>query len=202
MMIIGLTGGIASGKSTVSKIIMELGLPVVDADLIAREVVGNGQPAYHKIVDAFGEKVIDHEGNLNRELLGSIVFNDEQKRQQLNGIVHPEVRKMMLQKAEHYIESGAEHVVLDIPLLFESKLTHMVEKVLLVYVDFEIQLARLITRNSLSKDEALVRIKSQMPLKEKISLADEVINNNGSLSETKEQLITVLNRWNVLEAHA
>lgn len=196
-MIIGLTGGIASGKSTVSNMIKEIGLPIVDADLIAREVVGKGQSAYYKIVETFGDQILQEDGELNRVLLGSIVFNNEEKRKQLNGIVHPEVRKTMLARTEQYIQDGAKHVVMDIPLLFESKLTHMVEKVMLVYVNPETQLARLMARNNLTEDEALARINSQMPLKDKIPLADEVINNNGSLSHTNEQLIEILMKWNV-----
>jgi dephospho-CoA kinase len=200
-MIIGLTGGIASGKSTVANMMKELSLPVVDADLIAREVVGIGQPAYQKIIDTFGEEVLSSDGNLDRAYLGSIVFNNEVKRKQLNEIVHPEVRKMMLQQAEQYIKSGKKTVVLDIPLLFESKLTYLVEKTILVYVDLEVQLERLMSRNELTEQEAAARIKSQIPLKDKVALSDEVIDNNGSLGNTKNQLLDILNKWHIFEAN-
>jgi dephospho-CoA kinase len=198
--IIGLTGGIASGKSTVANMVKEQGFPVVDADLIAREVVRKGQPAYHLIIEQFGKSVLEVDGNIDRGYLGSIIFNDEGKRKQLNDIVHPEVRKMMLLRAEEYIQEGAKHVFLDIPLLFESKLTHLVEKVILVYVDLEVQLNRLMSRNELTEKDALSRIQSQMPLKDKIPLADKVINNNKSLDHTQEQLHHILLEWEVLKA--
>lgn len=200
-LIIGLTGGIASGKSTVSVMLKELAIPVIDADVIAKEVVQKDQPAYREIVRTFGTDILAEDLQLDRPKLGAIVFQDEEKRQLLNQIVHPAVRKEMLAQKEFFLQEGYETVVLDIPLLFESKLTSLVDKVLLVFVDDSIQLERLMARNNFTKEEAKARIRSQMPLQEKVSLADEVINNNGTIEETKEQLLHVLSKWNVVVSH-
>jgi dephospho-CoA kinase len=196
--VIGLTGSIATGKSTVSNMFRDLGLPVVDADRISREVVEPGEKAYEEIVLAFGEDILLPDGSINRKKLGSVVFTNEEKRKQLNEIVHPEVRKSMLQKRDEYIEKGYNAVVLDIPLLFESKLTGYVDKTLVVFADEEVQLNRLMERDNSSKDEAIQRIQAQIPVKQKAQMADAVINNNGSIEETKEQLIAQLKKWNIL----
>ncbi len=195
-LVIGLTGGIATGKSTVSEMFKEMDIPVVDADVISREVVEPGELAYEKIVDTFGEEVLHPDGTLNRKKLGSIVFGDEQKRKQLNEIVHPEVRKKMISERDRYVQKGHPIVVLDIPLLFESKLTHFVDKTLLIYVDEDIQLKRLMNRDQSTKEEALQRINAQFPISKKLELADAVIYNNGTIEETKEQLLEQLKTWN------
>ncbi|XJZ26442.1 dephospho-CoA kinase [Bacillota bacterium Lsc_1132] len=196
-LIVGLTGGIASGKSTVSNMLKEMKIPVIDADVEARLAVKREETAYKQIVAEFGTGVLLPDGEINRTKLGAIVFHDEQKRQRLNQIVHPEVRKRMTEQKEAAIERGEKIVVLDIPLLFESELTYMADKTILVYVDQEVQLERLIQRNHLSAVEAQARINAQMPLPEKKKLADEIINNNGSLDETKKQLVDILERWGV-----
>jgi dephospho-CoA kinase len=197
-MIIGLTGGIASGKSTVSNLIKLEGIPVVDADLIAREVVEKGETAYEQIVEVFGTEILTVDGTLDRKKLGSIVFSDEHKRLLLNDIVHPAIRVRMQEKIEQWKQEGFRTIVLDIPLLYESKLTYMVEKVIVVYVDQQLQKERLKNRDQYSDEEALARINAQLPLKEKITYADEVIHNNGSLDETKNQLLAILTKWNCL----
>ncbi|MBD1380082.1 dephospho-CoA kinase [Metabacillus arenae] len=197
-LVIGLTGGIASGKSTVSAMFQKLEIPVIDADLISREVVEIGKPAYEQIISSFGDGIIQRDGSINRELLGSIIFKDENKRLQLNQIVHPAVREEMLRQKGAAIKNKEAAVVLDIPLLFESKLTSFADVILLVYVDEAIQLKRLMNRNHLSKEDALLRIKSQMPLKEKVPLADAVIDNNGTISSSEKQLKEQLIKWNVL----
>ena len=147
--VIGITGGIASGKSSVSTFIKELGFSVIDADVVAREVVEPGEEAYHEIVKEFGESILMPEGDINRAELGDLIFHNEDKRLKLNSIVHPAVRKRMRELTEKAFQDGAETVFMDIPLLFESKLTFMVEKTLLVYVDEEIQLARLMNTKQL-----------------------------------------------------
>jgi dephospho-CoA kinase len=194
-LVIGLTGGIASGKSTVSTMFKEMNIPVVDADVEARLAVMKGEAAYFQIIDTFGKDILLEDGEIDRQKLGSIIFHQEEKRKLLNEIVHPEVRKRMMGQVEKAQQSREEVIVLDIPLLFESKLTYMVEKTILVYVDCDIQLERLMIRNSLSIDDAKARIQSQMPLNEKMKLADAVINNNGSIKETKKQLINVLTQF-------
>lgn len=195
--IIGLTGGIASGKSTVSKMFQKRGIPVVDADQIAREVVERGKEAYEKIVGAFGREILNEDGSINRAKLGSIVFQHKTKRELLNSIVHPAVRKEMKKKQEQFVLQGAKAVVLDIPLLFESDLTHLVDKIIVVYVNENTQLQRLMKRNHLSKEEALARINAQMPLKEKIKMADEVIDNEGEFNDTERQLEEILQKWGI-----
>ncbi|WP_078555455.1 dephospho-CoA kinase [Bacillus alkalicellulosilyticus] len=197
-MIIGLTGGIASGKSTISAYFLEKGIPVIDADKIAREVVEPGEKTLEKLVTAFGQEILEVDGTIARKKLGEIIFNDETERLKLNSIIHPAIRTRMVEKKEELLQKGHSHIVYDIPLLFESNLTHMVEKVILAYVDEQVQLERLQLRDNSSKEEALRRIHSQMPLKDKVVLADEVINNNGSIEETKEQVLRILKKWNVL----
>jgi dephospho-CoA kinase len=196
--IIGITGGIASGKSTVSLYLQELGFTIVDADLASRAVVEPGEEAYHQVVKAFGEDILLTDGNIDRVKLGSIIFNDQEKRLLLNGIVHPAVRNWMRLKTEAALSSGEETVFMDIPLLFESKLTFMVDKTLLIYVDEQVQLERLMNRNGLSETEALARINSQMPLADKKALADAVIDNNGDVNETKRQVKAILSEWYVI----
>ncbi|HHK5547031.1 TPA: dephospho-CoA kinase [Bacillus thuringiensis] len=197
--VIGLTGGIASGKSTVSEMFRELSIPVIDADVIAREVVEQGKPAYNKIVELFGAEVLQQDGELDRPRLGSIVFYNEEKRLQLNKIVHPAVREEMNRQKEMYIKEGVQAVVLDIPLLFESKLTSLVDRILVVAVKPHTQLERLMKRNNFSEEEATARIQSQMPLEEKVKNADEVINNDGTIMGTKTQLQVILKKWNIID---
>lgn len=196
-LVIGLTGGIASGKSTVSNMLKEMNITVIDADVEARLAVEKGEPAYQKIVAEFGNDILLTNEEIDRVKLGSIIFHNADKRKLLNSIVHPEVRKRMNNQVEAAREREEQVIVLDIPLLFESKLTHMVEKTILVYVDRDIQLKRLMERNELSLKDAEARIKSQMPLSEKVSLADAVINNNGGITETKKQVIEVLMGWGI-----
>ncbi|MEC1770612.1 dephospho-CoA kinase [Schinkia azotoformans] len=196
--VLGLTGGIASGKSTVATMLRDLGIVIIDADVIAREVVEVGEDAYFKIIGAFGRTLLHDDRTINRQKLGEVIFNNEQKRKVLNSIVHPAVREKMSRLKMEFIEKGEKIIVLDIPLLFESKQTHLVEKVILVYVDRDVQVKRLMQRNGLSVEEAEARINSQMPLTEKIPLADAVINNNGSIEETKEQLLAILKQWELI----
>lgn len=195
---IGLTGGIASGKSTVTEMIRGLGIPVIDADQIARDVVKAGEEAYEQIIQTFGQDILQENGEIDRAKLGAIVFYNEQERKKLNAIVHPAVRRRMLAEKEAYVQKGAKTIVLDIPLLFESELTHFIDKIIVVYVDDDIQLERLMKRNGFSKEEALARIRSQLPLHEKVKKADAVINNNGTIEETKQQLLQILKEWNAL----
>nr|WP_106780369.1 dephospho-CoA kinase [Lysinibacillus timonensis] len=198
-MIIGLTGSIASGKSTVANMLKEYNLPIVDADLVARVVVEPGNPTLTKIVEAFGQEVITEKGEMDRAKVGSIIFHDESKRKVLNDIIHPAIRAEMLRQRDEHIAKGAKTVIMDIPLLFESKLQHYVEKILVVTVSEETQLKRLVERNHLSKEDALARISSQLPLSEKEKGADAVINNNGTIEQTRAQLEAILRNWNIIK---
>jgi dephospho-CoA kinase len=194
-MIIGLTGSIASGKSTVSNMLKEKGYPIVDADKIARQVVEPGTPVIKEIAEHFGDEVLNEDGSLNREKLGKRIFKSEEERKKLNSIIHPAIRNEMIRQKEQWISKGAGTVILDIPLLFESKLQSFVEKIIVVSVTPEIQKQRLIARNELNEQEAADRINSQLPMVEKEAGADAVIDNNGTIEETKMQVETLLDKW-------
>ncbi|MDR7077831.1 dephospho-CoA kinase [Neobacillus niacini] len=197
-LVIGLTGGIASGKSTVSNMFKEMDITVIDADVEARLAVEKGEPAFQKIVAEFGQDILLANDEIDRQKLGSIIFHNAEKRQLLNGITHPEVRKRMNDQVEAAERRGEQVIVLDIPLLFESKLTHMVEKTILVFVDRAVQLQRLMERNNLALEDAEARVTSQMPLTEKVALADAVIDNNGTVADTRKQLVEILRGWGIL----
>lgn len=196
-LIIGLTGSIGTGKSTIAKKFREWSIPVVDADVIAREVVEPGEEAYKKIVAAFGEQILQDDRTLDRKALGEIVFNDEHKRKKLNEIIHPAIRKEMIRQRDRYIEQGEKSVVLDIPLLYESGLTHFVDKVIVVAVDTDVQLKRIMERDDSTKEEAKRRIDAQIPVAEKAKKADAVIDNNGTEEQSYQQLKDVLLTWGV-----
>ena len=198
MLRIGLTGGIASGKSTVSNMLRKRSIPIVDADVCAREVVEPGEAAYLQIVETFGRDILFPDGTIDRKQLGQIIFSDEEKRKRLNGIVHPEVRKRMLSKVTDFKNAGEKAVVLDIPLLIESRLTDWVDKVIVVYVPREVELTRLMERDHISQDAALMRMNAQMPLDDKKKYADVIIDNSGTISETENQLEVVLKDWGLI----
>ncbi|MBN8208567.1 dephospho-CoA kinase [Bacillus sp. NTK071] len=195
---IGLTGGIASGKSTVADMIRNHNIPIVDADVIARQVVEPGESALEEIFLSFGSEMKAEDGGLDRKKLGSVIFNNEDKRKLLNSILHPAIRKRMLEEVASYKKQGEPHVVLDIPLLYESELNHLVERTLLVYVDPSTQLKRLMERDGSTEQEATERIQSQMPIEKKKELADAIIDNTGSLKESEDQLVHVLRKWQII----
>lgn len=195
--VIGLTGSIASGKSTIAHKLSEYGIEIIDADKIAREVVEPGKRAYTEVVEAFGPSILRPDETIDRPQLGERIFNNEKERQTLNSIVHPAIRKEMIERRDRFVERGDEAVVLDIPLLFESKLTHFVEKILVVSVQPHVQIARLMERNELTREEATRRISSQIPVQEKEALADAVIDNNGTKEESYEQLDEILQQWGI-----
>lgn len=197
-MIIGLTGSIASGKSTVAKMLEKYRFPIVDADQVARLVVEPGEPALTEIVAAFGEEILLEDGSLNRKKLGDLIFHDPSKRAILNGIIHPAIRKEMLRQRDEWLNNGAKVVIMDIPLLFESKLQHFVEKILVVSLSEEKQLERLMERNQLSEEEARARISSQLPLSVKEEGADAVIYNESTLEKTEQQLNYILKEWGLV----
>lgn len=197
--VIGLTGGIATGKSTISKMFKSFHIPVIDADKIAREVVEPGKTAYDHIVRTFGKGITQGDGTIDRKKLGQIIFSDERKRKQLNEIVHPAIRRKMIDRRDEYLKQGERAVVLDIPLLFESDLTHFVDQIIVVYIPETLQLERLLKRDHLNKVDALKRIRAQLPIEEKVKKADAVIDNQGSIEESFEQLEKILIDWNIIE---
>ena len=186
--LLGLTGGIASGKSTISQFFKSKHIPVIDADLVAREVVEPNTTGLNQIVAHFGEEILLSNGKLNRKKLGSIIFEDEKKREQLNTILSKEIRQNILEKVTYFQSRKAPLIVLDIPLLYEGAYDEMVDSVMVCYVPKQVQLTRLMSRDHLSKADALNRINSQMDLEEKKRLADVVIDNSGSIEETLKQV--------------
>jgi dephospho-CoA kinase len=187
MRVLGLTGGIGSGKSLVDAIFRELGADVIDADALAREVVEPGQPALAEIVASFGSDMLLPDGRLNRARLAEVIFGDAAARQRLNVITHPRIRRRMSEEvAARSRRSGV--LILDIPLLYENGRGADVEKVIVVWVDQPTQRQRLMERDGLTQEQARQRIDAQMPLEEKRRRADHVIDNSGSPVSTRRQV--------------
>ncbi len=191
MIIAGLTGGIASGKSTVSAMLAEAGAIIVDADVIAREVVEPGRPAYEDILDTFGRDILLPSGMLDRNRLGDIIFNDPAKKARLDAIVHPRIYRRMEETIADIAATKPDAVtVLDIPLLIETgKKGRDLAELIVVYVPEAVQLKRLMVRDQIDKDTALAKIRSQMPIEEKRRLATIVIDNSGSMKKTRAQTL-------------
>ncbi|EAC7756760.1 dephospho-CoA kinase [Listeria monocytogenes] len=192
---IGLTGSVATGKSTVSNMIQQAGIPLVDADIAARKVVEPGTEGLKEIVAYFGGEILLADGTLNRAKLGEIIFKDKEKREKLNEITHPRVKDYMLEARERFFRAGEELVFFDIPLLFESHLESLVDQIVVVWTTPETELKRLMERNNLTKEDALRRIESQMGIDEKARKADFVIDNNESLEKTQKQVYTFIERF-------
>lgn len=192
--LIGLTGGIASGKSTVASFFQSAKIPAIDADAIAREVVRPKTKVFEDIVAAFGQGILRPDGSLDRERLGEIVFADDSKRTLLESITHPEILRGILKRVKELKKKKARVAVLDIPLLFESGLFQLLRKNILVRIDPEVQRKRLIERDHLSEVEAMQRILSQMPTAEKEKLADFVIDNSGTREETRRQTLEMIEK--------
>lgn len=188
MKIIGLTGGIASGKSTVAKILEDFGAVVIDADQLARQAVMPGEPAYQEIRREFGEGVIGKDGLLDRSALGAAVFADPGLRKRLEEITHPQIRKLAEKRLLELKKNGAKAAFYMAPLLYEVGLDNKMDEVWVVYVKEETQLRRLVERDRFSEAEAKRRIASQMPIEEKRKRAKVVIYNEGTLEETKRQV--------------
>lgn len=192
MLIAGLTGSIATGKSTVSAILRDLGAFIVDADQAAREVVIPGTPAWEKIVNIFGREILLPTGEIDRERLGSLVFNDAKMRAMLEEIVHPEVMRVMDEQI-NTIRAGSPEavVILDVPLLIETGMYRGVSEVIVVYCPEDQQIRRLMIRDSISRDEALARVRTQLSIEEKRRYANMVIDNSNTREETRSQVIKV-----------
>ncbi|MCD8914911.1 dephospho-CoA kinase [Staphylococcus simulans] len=189
--VIGLTGGIGTGKSTVSELLAVHGFKIVDADIAAREAVEKGSEGLEQVRQTFGDEAIDENGEMNRKYVGEIVFNDEKKREALNHIIHPIVRELMEKQKEAYLEQGY-NVIMDIPLLFENNLQDTVDETWLVYASESIQVERLMERNDLTQEEAKARVYSQISIDKKRRMADHVIDNRGTLLELKQNLEALL----------
>ena len=192
--VIGLTGGIASGKSTISNIFKEVGWPVIDADQTARQVVMPGSLGLAQIVSRFGSQVLQPDGTLDPAALGSMVFDDPQSLSDLDQIEHPLIMAAIDKQLAGFKKQGLPVVVLDVPLLFETGMDQECDLTVLAVVDRKTQLERLMKRDHCSKAAALKRINAQMPLEEKMRRADVTIDNNGSLAQTRLQVAKLVER--------
>ncbi|ASA20338.1 dephospho-CoA kinase [Paenibacillus donghaensis] len=193
-MIMGLTGGIASGKSTVSAMFVNRGAGLVDADVIAREVMLPGSGVLEAAVQQFGSGILQVDGTLNRARLGEIVFRDPVAREQLNAITHPAIRQETNRQMHSLESAGSALVIVDIPLLYESGLETMFGQIIVVYVPRSMQLTRLMERNSLTLEQAEGRLKAQMDIELKRRRADVVIDNSGGLADTERQVALLWDR--------
>lgn len=194
MKLIGLTGGIASGKSTVARILKRLGAAIVDADALAREVVEPGNDAWKDIVEAFGAEVLQPDQTLDRQKLRATIFNNSAARKKLEAIIHPRVRALAEERIHQHAAAGYEIVVYEVPLLFEGNLHEWLRPVVLVACDLEIQKRRLQERDGLSVEASQRHIDAQLSLAEKRRLADYVIENDGSLEDLEREVESVLNK--------
>lgn len=196
--VIGLTGGIASGKSTVSELLSVFGFKVVDADKAAREAVKKGSKGLAQVREVFGDEAIDENGEMNRRYMGDLVFNHPEKRLELNAIIHPIVRDIMEEEKQEYLKQGY-NVIMDIPLLFENELENTVDEVWVVYTSESIQMDRLMQRNNLSLEDAKARVYSQISIDKKSRKADHVIDNLGDKLELKQNLERLLEEEGYIE---
>ncbi len=196
--VIGLTGGIASGKSTVSELLSVFGFKVVDADKAAREAVKKGSKGLAQVREVFGDEAIDENGEMNRRYMGDLVFNHPEKRLELNAIIHPIVRDIMEEEKQEYLKQGY-NVIMDIQLLFENELENTVDEVWVVYTSESIQMDRLMQRNNLSLEDAKARVYSQISIDKKSRMADHVIDNLGDKLELKQNLERLLEEEGYIE---
>ena len=188
MKIVGLTGGIGAGKSTVARMLVEKGARLIDADVLARQVVEPEAPAWKDIVSEFGQGVLNPDRTLNREALAAVVFENEQKRQRINQITHPRIGRKMLEMIRGYKEQGASITIIDAALLLESSATRWIKPVIVVVADDEVKIKRVCERDGCTPKEVLKRIKSQWPDRERASLADYVIDNSGDYDSLHKQV--------------
>jgi len=187
--ILGVTGGIASGKTTVVKLLEEKGAPVIDFDVIAREIVEPGKPACKDIIAYFGEQVVRADGSLDREKLSNIIFRDPEKRKKLEGFTHPRIDAEFVRQVNEIGKKDPGAVIqVDVPLLIEIGLQYLFHKILVVYVPREVQMERLVRREGISREKAADILQAQKPIDEKTAYADFVIRNEGSIEETKRQV--------------
>ena len=188
MKLVGLTGGIASGKSTVGHMLRDAGVDVIDADVLAREAVAPGSVGLAAVHERFGDAVISSDGTLNRPILGALVFVDDGARRDLNGIVHPEVARLAAERLSALREAGATVAVYEVPLLFENGLDAVMDTTILVACPDDVQLARIMARDHLNEAQAKARVAAQMPLAQKRQRAAIVIENDGDLDQLLSRL--------------
>ena len=188
MKIVGLTGGISSGKSTVSSYLKQLKIPVIDADEVARKVVEPNSQGARKIRKTFSSDVFEEDGSLNRQKLGALIFSSAENRQKLDDLLQPLIKIMILDEIEEYRQKGKNMIVLDLPLLFEKHYEKLCEEIIVVYIPKELQLERLMRRNQYTKQEALSRIDSQLSIEEKRKRATVLLDNQGTIQQLYQQV--------------
>lgn len=194
MLWVGLTGGIGTGKSTVSRILRQRNIPVIDADELAREVVAFGTEGHEEVVKAFGSSAIDANGELNRKEIGRQVFSDKNKLQILESIIHPRVRSLSNQRKKELSDRGEKIGFYDVPLLFEKKMEDLFDRIVVVCCDPKIQKKRLIDRDKFSAEEADRRIAAQLPLERKILSAHFTLHNDGTTEDLEKQVVELLEK--------
>ncbi|MEQ4540386.1 MAG: dephospho-CoA kinase [Billgrantia sp.] len=197
-MIVGVTGGIASGKSTVARAFAALGVPWVDADDVAREVVEPGEPALAEIAERYGERVLQPDGGLNRRALREIVFADESERRWLESVTHPRIRQRIVAHLERLQAEGAPYVLLVSPLLFESGQSELADRCLVIDVPESLQIARTAARDDVDDAQARAIVAAQMPRSERLARADDVIDNTGSEADLAAQVAELDRRYRLL----
>ncbi|MCL2760370.1 MAG: dephospho-CoA kinase [Desulfuromonadales bacterium] len=185
---IGLTGGIASGKSTVAEMLQTAGIPVIDADELSREVVQPGSPCLNRIIAEFGNDILNNDETLNRKALAGIIFGDQERRKTLESILHPAIASLASEKLHELEDSGKPVAVYMAPLLIEAGIYKNMDEIWVVYVNKKTQLKRLVSRDNLSIAEAEMRLSSQMPMEEKIKYGKIIIDNNGDIAGLKQQI--------------
>ncbi|MEQ1722906.1 MAG: dephospho-CoA kinase [Pseudobdellovibrio sp.] len=190
----GLTGGIATGKSTAKKLIESLGIPVIDADQISHKLSEVGASGYTQILSQFGNSILNSDLSIDRKKLGQIIFSDASLKLKLESILHPLIQTEVKAQREFHRQNGAEICFYDVPLLFEKKLWNDFDKTVLIWCDPKIQLQRLMSRNSLTEEEAGLRVANQLPLTDKVSLANYCVDNSGDLVELEKQIRLLLKR--------
>lgn len=193
MLVVGLTGGIASGKSTVSRMFGEAGVPVICADELAREVVKAGSVGLEEIRRAFGDDVIDPEGELDRAAMARVVFRHADRRELLESIIHPKVAEEKERRLRELSRQGQSLALVDVPLLYETGWDRSFDLIIVVAVSRETQEVRLRERDGMSREEARARLDAQMPIEEKTERADRVVDNSGSVEKTREQIDSLVN---------
>lgn len=199
MLVIGLTGGIGSGKSTVSNMLRELGAVIIDADVIARQVVRPGEPAWQELQERFGREIIRPDGSLDRRRLGEIAFHNSQALQDLNRITHPRIRERIIERIDQLRQMNVRVVVVDAPLLLEAGLTDIVDQVWVVDVDHETLVKRVQLREGFTAEQVEARLQAQMSSEEKRRRADVVIDNRGNVGQTQEQVLQLWHKITMME---
>ncbi len=197
-LIVGLTGGIATGKSTVTKMFQGINIPVIETDEIAHDLLKKGTEGYEEVISTFSKSILLTNGEINRKKLALVVFSNPQRRGKLNHIVHPKVKSIVKTEIQKHKELGTKIVVLDVPLLFETNFVELVDKTIVVYTTIPKQVERLMERERIDKEYAMLKINAQMPIMEKVALADYVIDNSDSILVTKKAFNKIIKELEVL----